>query len=113
MDPTGPIGALIPDMENAGLELVLLEGRESVQACGSLLAAVVEHELVHRDERSLNDAVAGAVRRQVGDAWKWSRKDSTVDISPLVAATVARFLWVRGTEPTDSVYEDRGLLTLG
>lgn len=97
VDPQGPVGALIPDMTNAGLAVVLLEGREAVQACGGFLAAVIERELVHRDEQALNAAVAGAVRRQVGDAWKWSRRDSTVDISPLVAATVARFLWTRGT----------------
>lgn len=112
LDPQGPVGALIPDMTNAGLEVVLLEGRESVQACGGFLAAIVERELVHRDERSLNEAVGGAVQRQVGDAWKWSRRDSTVDISPLVAATVARFLWVRGVENTESIYEGRGLVTL-
>ena len=33
----------------------------------------------------------GATKRPLGDAWAWSRKNSTVDISPLVAATLA--LW--------------------
>lgn len=99
LDPAGPAGSLIPDLEKAGVDLRLLEGRESVQACGAFLAAVVEKQLVHRDESALNDAVAGAGRRQVGDAWKWSRRDSTVDISPLVAATVARFLAGQSGKP--------------
>ena len=39
-------------------------------------------------------AVGGASRRTVGDGWKWSRKDSTVDVSPLVAATYAHWMWL-------------------
>jgi hypothetical protein len=104
VDPSGPAGALIPDLENAGVELTLLDGRESVQACSAFLNGVLDRSLVHRDQHALNDAVLGAGQRQVGDAWKWSRRDSTVDISPLVAATVARFLWTRGTEKEAPVF---------
>lgn len=104
LDPAGPAGALIADLANAGVDVVPLDGRESVQACGAFLAAVLDRSLVHRDEHALNDAVLGAGQRQVGDAWKWSRRDSTVDISPLVAATVARFLWTRGTENPPPVF---------
>lgn len=108
--PSGPAGALIPDLERAGIELTLLDGRQEMLACAGFLAGVVDGTLEHRDEAALNDAIAGAVRRQVGDAWKWSRRDSTVDISSLVAATVARYLWTLNSE---SVYEERGLVTLG
>lgn len=101
-DPAGPAGALLHDLEKAGLtirgpktprgQLVAVEGRESAQACEAFLAAAVGQTLVHRDESALNAAVSGAGRRQVGDSWKWSRRDSTVDISPLVAATLAHWL---------------------
>lgn len=103
LDPTGPAGALIHDLVRAGFKvrskecpdglLVLLDAREQVQACEGFLADVKQTDLVHRDEFALNAAVDGASRRAVGDSWKWSRRDSRVDISPLVAATVARFLW--------------------
>lgn len=124
LDPSGPAGALIPaltkpvaeggaglvvrDAANPDGKLVLLDGRESTLACAGFLADVVDRELVHRDESSLNDAVDGAGRRQSGDAWKWSRKDSTVDITPLVAATVARYLWK--TEHGDGVVVLEGSL---
>lgn len=104
VDPAGPAGAFIADLEQAGLRvrskqhpqgrLVLLDGREAVQACGAFHADVLDGELTHRDQDVLNIAYLGAGRRKVGDAWKWSRRDSTVDISPLVAVTVARSLWV-------------------
>lgn len=104
LDPASPAGALIPDLERAGYvirsdrepagKLVLLSGRDVTQACESFLRDVVSGTFVHRDEPQLNAAVAGAVRRQTGDSWKWSRRDSTVDISTLVAATFARFVYV-------------------
>lgn len=103
MDPASPAAALIPELEKSGLtirnpknpkgQLVLLEGRESVMACEEFLAGILDGTVVHRDQHVLNTAVVGAGRRQVGDSWKWSRRDSTVDITPLVAATVARHLW--------------------
>jgi hypothetical protein len=117
LDPAGPAGALIPDLEKAGYTtdgiLELLDGRQSVQACEGFLAGVMDHSLVHRDQLALNSAVNGAGRRQVGDSWKWSRRDSTVDISPLVAATVARYLWTQVVKgPAPSVYEERGPVVL-
>lgn len=102
LDPTGPAGALIVDLERAGFTIrskqnprgliVMVDGREMSQACESFLAGVTQGGVVHRNEKALNDAVAGAVRRQSGDSWKWSRRDSDVDISPLVAATEAHHL---------------------
>jgi hypothetical protein len=41
-------------------------------------------------------ALRGVEIRPLGDAWAWSRKNSNVDISPLVSATLA--LWGAGTQ---------------
>lgn len=60
-------------------------------ACSGLLADVIEGGLVHAGTPDLNAAVDGASRRIIGDAWLWSRRSSAVDISPLVAATLARW----------------------
>lgn len=102
-DPTGPGGALVPDLEAAGFTirskansdglLVPIAGRDASQACEDFLAGVVTGGLVHRGEQVLTTAVLGAHRRQTGDSWKWSRRDSSVDISPLWAATYARAQW--------------------
>lgn len=108
LDPASPAAALIPDLEAAGFVIrtsktpdgmiVLLEGREQTSACEGMLRAVVDRTFIHRDELALNTAVAGASRRQVGDSWKWSRRDSS-DISPLVAATNARYQWTQYVPP--------------
>jgi hypothetical protein len=47
--------------------------------------------LRHLGQEELDAAVEGAAKRPMGDAWLWSRKNSTVDISPLVGCTLA--LW--------------------
>ena len=68
-----------------------------MQACGRFLNLVEASELRHRDEGALHDAVLGAKKRLVGDAWAWARKTATNDITPLYAATVA--LWAHSTTP--------------
>ena len=89
LDPAGPAGAVIPLLERTGIRLELASGSDSVRACSGIYEAVVSGRLRHRDQASLNAAVAGAVRRSAGDAWRWNRKNSSCDISPLVAVTLA------------------------
>lgn len=100
-DPAGPVGSLVPDFTKAGVELTPVEGKDSVRAVGALVAAVAERTFRHRGEPEFVAAVAGAKRRSVGDGHKWSRKDSSVDITPLVAATVA--LWVAAEAPPEII----------
>jgi hypothetical protein len=105
-DPAGPIGSVVPDLEQAGLVLTPVEGKDSVRACGALVRLVNEAAIRHRGEPEFAAAVAGLRLRAVGDGKKFSRRDSTVDISPIVALTVA--LWVaRGAavyDVLDSIY---------
>ena len=57
--------------------------------CGQLVDLVAQGDLAHLGSDDLRDAIRGARSRPLGDAWAWSRKNSSVDISPLVAATLA------------------------
>jgi hypothetical protein len=41
-------------------------------------------------------AIRGATTRPLGDAWAWSRKNSDVDITPLVSCTLAH--WAVGNK---------------
>jgi hypothetical protein len=52
---------------------------------------VEQERLRHLGTPEMAAAVGGAAKRPLGDAWAWSRKNSTVDITPLVASTLA--LW--------------------
>jgi len=89
-DQSGPVGALAHEFEPLPAQLVPV-GSEMTKACGMFYDDVAETRLSVRRHRALDEAVAGASHRFVGDAWKWARRDSSVDITPLVAATVG--LW--------------------
>jgi hypothetical protein len=91
VDPAGPAGALLPDLAAAGVEVRCVSAREAGQACGGLFDAVVEGRFRHLGDGVVDAAVFGARRRMLGDLWAWDRKKSDVDISPLVAITLARW----------------------
>lgn len=90
IDPSSPAGSLIAPLTAAGVELVTPNAREVGQACGQFYDAVTEPaDLVHIDQAPLNHALAGALKRTLGDAWAWDRRNVGVDICPLVAVTLA------------------------
>lgn len=94
IDPAGPVGSLVPDLEAAGVRVRMLSGSDSAAACGALVDAIAEKRIQVRHADAFLSAVAGAARRKAGDRWKWSRVSSEVDISPLVAATWATWVHV-------------------
>lgn len=90
IDPASSAGSLLPGLQERGIEPELVTGREMAQACGAFYETVVESAgLRHLDQPSLNSALASARQRTLGDAWGWHRRDSSADISPLVAVTLA------------------------
>lgn len=101
-DVFGGAGSLVPDIEGRYIEVTAVNTSEHAQACGMIFDAVEEDRLRHLGQPALKEAIMGATKRPMTDRWAWSRKDSTVDIAPLVAATLA--LWgvvtLAPSEPT-------------
>lgn len=80
-------------IEERGVPVTVVSTQDHAKAC-QLLVSLVENQAVrHRGEPDLLSAVKGAARKHLGDSWLWSRKNSKVDISPLVAATLAAWGW--------------------
>lgn len=90
-DGYGPSGSIATAVDSAGIKVERLNTVEHGQACGLLVDAVAEGTIRHLGQEQLTGAVRGAKPRPLGDTWAWSRKSSTVDISPLVAATLAHW----------------------
>lgn len=88
-DPGGPAGALLADLKAYGIEPTLVGTQEHGRACGMFVSAVRDDQLRHLGTDELDSAIDGAAKRSVGDVWLWDRKSSAVDISPLVACTLA------------------------
>jgi hypothetical protein len=96
LDRGSPAASALPALERAtnqfdGSHRVrLIPFTELVRACGDFHDAAVAAQLSHRGDYRLSDAVLGATKRPVGDAWAWKRRGQA-DISPLIAATLARW----------------------
>jgi phage terminase large subunit-like protein len=90
VDPAGPAGSLLADLESAGVQVTKTSGQEMAQACGMFYDAAVDDRVRHIGQPVLNAALGAARKRNLGDAWAWHRRDRT-DISPLVAVTLAAF----------------------
>jgi hypothetical protein len=95
VDPSSPAGNLLGDLSAANVKTDELSRKDHAQACGALVDAVRNESLRHLGQPSLLAALTGAQKRTTGDVWMWSRTGSHVDITPLVAATLA--LWASRT----------------
>lgn len=102
VDARSPAASLLPALEEAGLSvtadpargtgavIVATGASDMARACGAFYDAVSDTQNVrHIGQGVLDAAVEGAVQRPLGDAWAYSRKTSTTNISPLVSVTLA------------------------
>ena len=91
VDSRGPAASMIPALEARGVVVTTTTTAEVGRACGAFYDAVMQGDLRHLGQASLSSALSGARKRTLGDAWAWHRQNSSTDITPLVAATLALF----------------------
>jgi hypothetical protein len=89
-DAYGPAASLLRELEEAGITVEAVTAADYANACGLIFDLVDQKGLRHLGSSELTAAVKGAGKRPLGERWAWARK-GTVDISPLVACTLA--LW--------------------
>lgn len=75
--------------------LYIPQTTEVCAGCGQLVEAVSRGTFRHPGQLPMTTAISGAKARTVGDSWAWGRRLASVDISPLVAATLARYAHVK------------------
>lgn len=97
LDRGSPACALVPALERQRVDVRLISAPDFAKACGEFHDAARYRRLSHRGDYRLADAVLAATKRTMGDAWVWKRRGSA-DITPLVAATLARWALV-STKP--------------
>ncbi len=95
-----PAGSLIPELQayldkkkyDLRTKLITPNASEYAGACGNFFDRVYAQTINHLGQGSFHAALAGAHKMDLGEgAWKWNRKTVSVDISPLVAMTLATF----------------------
>jgi hypothetical protein len=90
IDPRSPAGALLPAVRQIA-ELRETSAQDVGQGCGAFFQAILEGTVAHLGQLELASALMSAATRPLGDAWAWSRRLSSADITPLVGCTLA--LW--------------------
>jgi hypothetical protein len=93
VDAQSPAASLVPALAAKHVAVTVTTAGDMSKACGMFVDGVRDKGLTHFGQPALTDALAGATKRNIGLAggWGWDRRDPSVDISPLVAATVALF----------------------
>jgi phage terminase large subunit-like protein len=85
----GPAGSLVSQLQEAGVEVEEVSTADHARATGQFIDAALSGGLAHLGGQSLRSAVVAASLRASGDAELWSRRSSKMDITPLVATTLA------------------------
>lgn len=102
IDVNSPAASLIDELERAGVDIDRRDSTYMVRACGNFKDRVALMRFSHRDQKELTDAVKNAAKVDHADAWKWSRKNSNIDISPLVGCTLALEAWMQNVDSGSS-----------
>ncbi len=95
IDRKGPAETLEREFVDAGVRIEWAGLDDFIGACADLFDAVEAKQISHGDYDDLNEAVANASTRRVGDRWAWARRNG--DVSMLEAVTLA--LWA-SDQPT-------------
>jgi hypothetical protein len=108
-DGRGPAASFVEKLSNRGVRVETFNSQEHAQACAAFVDATKAASFRHRGQPELLEALKGAAKRPLGDAWAWARKNSSADICPLVATSMA----LRKAElMASSVYETRGAMSV-
>jgi hypothetical protein len=89
LPPSSPARAWKADLLAAAVPLDEMTPAEYAEACGRIANAIDEGTLRHRGQPEMNNAVAGLASKASGDVEAWSRRSSSSNIAPFVAATCA------------------------
>lgn len=86
-----PSAPLIEPLEAAGLPVKVTGPNDAGAACASLYSSVMDRSLRHLDQPVVNSSLADARQRALGTEglWVWNRKNTSVDITPVIALTLA------------------------
>ena len=87
---SGPEGSFVVPLRERGVEVVEVSSADVAAATGQFIDAANGGTLRHLGQASLDVALRGAVLRTGADgAALWSQRNSSVEITPLMACTVA------------------------
>lgn len=93
VDGASPAGSLAPILRARRMRVNVTSAADMAKACGQLVDKLGLRRLTHGGQEPVDEAVKGARKRAIGTSggWGYDRRDESVNIAPLVAATLALF----------------------
>ncbi|MBW3093101.1 terminase [Bifidobacterium sp. 82T10] len=96
IDAQSPAAALLQELKARHVRPIITNAQDMGRACGMFQDMLTAHKLTHlpdQDQPALATAVEHAVTRPIGQsgAVGWNKTGSDIDISPLVAVTLALY----------------------
>ncbi len=111
VDPAGPAGYLIPDIEkHCGITVLRPSGRDVAAACASVYVGISSADRERRDVRvrphvALDAAARAADWKDRGDAKVFDRRnDDAPDVSPLMSVALADWAVANPSEPQQQFF---------
>jgi hypothetical protein len=102
---SAPVSGMIPDLKRAGVKVVEWgPGLELQSGCALFFDGICDHAIYHRPQPVLDRAAASGAARRVGDAWIFDRRNSPVDVAPIIACAAAVWLEGRPPKPKPRIY---------
>ena len=92
---------LAKELRQRGLSVMTLTLKEIMAACSTAYAKIVQGKVSHPNEDLLRQQMPRAKRKNMGEGWRISRADSSVEIDGVMATIQG--LWVADTQRTDSM----------
>jgi phage terminase large subunit-like protein len=98
VDAGGGAASLIPDLEDAGFEVVKMPAAQRSAASGGLYDDALAGRLRTLENTDVTEARKSAAKLRTGESWVFSRGKSMQDITALYALIVARWAWIENRE---------------
>ena len=99
VDSGGPAAPLIPDLIEAGIDVVEAGTQDVIDAYADLLDGIEAETVLHGPQSVLRDAVEAARKRRIGDRGFTFDRSAVASI-PIIAAALAKWGVDQGTEPS-------------
>jgi phage terminase large subunit-like protein len=98
LDAGGGAASLIPDLEDAGFEVVKMPAAQRAAACTGFYDDALAGALRTLENTDVTEARKSAAKVGRGESWVFSRGKSMQDITALYALIVARWAWIETRE---------------
>jgi len=101
VDSYSPAASMVPALKAARVNVIVTNAGDMAKACGDWFDAVAAGTISHFDQAAVNQALASAKKRPIGQAGGWGldRTNPEANISPLVTLILALYGARLNTKP--------------